>query len=272
MSCLVKRVPTTSFEMKYMRFGREGAGPIVILPGLSVQYVTDSAEAVAATYDKLAADYDIYLFDRRTDVPEEYSIRQMAEDTAQAMQILELSQAGVFGVSQGGMIAQVLAAQYPQLVSAMVLGSTACRAAEKTQNTVHSWIDLAREGKRQELVDAFAKAVYSPAFYDRIQSVLPAMAQSIKPEELSRFIILASDLQDFDLSDQMGRIGCPVLVIGAGADQIMGAESAPELAEKLDCDLYIYEGYGHGVYDEAPDYVDRLKHFFDLNLKAQKKD
>ena len=84
-----------------MRFGREGAAPIVILPGLSVQYVTDSAEAVAAAYGKLAADYDIYLFDRRTDVPEKYSIRQMAEDTAQAMQILGLHQAGIFGVSQG---------------------------------------------------------------------------------------------------------------------------------------------------------------------------
>ncbi len=251
-----------------MRFGREDADPIVILPGLSVQHVTDSAEAVAAAYDKLAADYDIYLFDRRTDVPEEYTIRQMAEDTAQAMQMLGLHQAGLFGVSQGGMIAQTLAARYPQLVSAMVLGSTACRATAQTQDTVRFWIELAKEQKCQELMDAFAKAVYSPAFYEQIQSILPAMAQSIKPEELSRFIILASGLQGFDLSDQMGRIGCPVLVIGAGADQIMGADSAPELAEKLDCDLYIYEGYGHGVYDEAPDYVDRLKQFFDLYLKA----
>ena len=267
MSCSVKRVPTTSFEMKYMRFGREGAAPIVILPGLSVQYVTDSAEAVAAAYGKLAADYDIYLFDRRTDVPEEYGIRQMAEDTAQAMQILGLHEAGIFGVSQGGMIAQALAARYPQLVNAMVLGSTACRATAQTQDIVCSWIELAKEEKRDELMDAFAKAVYSPAFYDRIRSILPAMAQSIKPEELSRFVILASDLQGFDLSDQIGRIGCPVLVIGAGADRIMGPDSAPELAEKLDCDLYIYEGYGHGVYDEAPDYVDRLKQFFDLYLK-----
>ena len=151
MSCSVKKVPTTSFEMKYMRFGREGAAPIVILPGLSVQYVTDSAEAVAAAYGKLAADYDLYLFDRRTDVPEEYGIRQMAEDTAQAMQILGLHQAGIFSVSQGGMIAQALAVRYPQLVSAMVLGSTACRATAQTQDIVCSWIKLAKEEKRDEI-------------------------------------------------------------------------------------------------------------------------
>ena len=268
MSCTVTQVPATSFEMKYMRFGREGAGPIVILPGLSVQYVTDSAETVAAAYKKLAADYDVYLFDRRTDVPEEYSIRQMAEDTAQAMEILGLHGAGVFGVSQGGMIAQELAVKYPQFVSAMVLGSTAYRATVQTQDIVSSWIELAKGERREELMDAFARAVYSPGFYDRIRSILPAMAQNIKPEELSRFIVLASDLHGFDLSDQINLIRCPVLVIGAGADQIMGADSAPDLAEKLGCDLYIYEEYGHGVYDEAPDYVDRLKQFFDLYLKA----
>ena len=268
MSCTVRQVPTTSFEMKYMRFGKEGADPIVILPGLSVQYVTDSAEAVAAAYEKLAADYDIYLFDRRTDVPEEYSIRQMAEDTAQAIQIMGIHDAGIFGVSQGGMIAQMLAIGYPQLVSAMVLGSTACREVEQTRDIVSSWIELAKEQRQEELMDAFAQAVYSPAFYDRIRSVLPMMAQSIKPEELSRFIILASGLHDFDLSGELSRIQCPVLVIGAGADRIMGADSAPDLAEKLVGDLYVYEEYGHGVYDEAPDYVDRLKQFFDLYLKA----
>ena len=268
MSCTVRQVPTTLFEMKYMRFGKEGADPIVILPGLSVQYVTDSAEAVAAAYEKLAADYDIYLFDRRADVPEEYSIRQMAEDTAQAMQLLGIHDAGVFGVSQGGMIAQVLAIGYPQLVSAMVLGSTACRVTAQIQDTVFSWIGLAKEQRLEELMDAFAQAVYSPAFYERLRSILPVMAQRIKPEELARFIILASGLHGFDLSGQINRIQCPVLVIGAGADQIMGADSAPELAEKLGCDLYIYEGYGHGVYDEAPNYPDRLKQFFDLYLKA----
>ena len=268
MSCTVGQVPSASFEMKYMRFGKEGAEPIVILPGLSVQYVTDSADAVAAAYDKLAADYDIWLFDRRTDVPEEYGIRQMAKDTAQAMQILEIDHAGIFGVSQGGMIAQALAVGYPQLVSAMVLGSTACRESAQTRETVYSWIELAKDGQCLALMDAFAQAVYSPAFYEQVRSILPAMAQSIKPEELSRFIILAAGLYDFDLSGQISRITCPVLVIGAGADRIMGPDSAPDLAERLGCDLYIYKGYGHGVYDEAPDYVDRLKQFFDLYLKA----
>ena len=35
------------------------------------------------------------------------------------------------------------------------------------------------------------------------------------------------------------------------------------MAEKLNCEYYIYEGYGHGVFDEAPDYRSRTKEFID---------
>ena len=34
-----------------------------------------------------------------------------------------------------------------------------------------------------------------------------------------------------------------------------------DLAEALGCGLYVYEGYGHAVYDEAPDYLARVGFF-----------
>ena len=36
-----------------------------------------------------------------------------------------------------------------------------------------------------------------------------------------------------------------------------------EIAEKLNCPLYLYgEEYGHCVFDEAPDYKQRIYDFF----------
>ena len=36
-----------------------------------------------------------------------------------------------------------------------------------------------------------------------------------------------------------------------------------EIAEKLGCPIYLYGGeYGHCVFDEAPDYKQRMYHFF----------
>ena len=70
---------------------------------------------------------------------------------------------------------------------------------------------------------------------------------------------------DFDVFDKLEEINCPVAVIGASEDKVLGVESSREIIDKLGCASYIYEGYGHGVYDEAPDYLEHVK---DLLAKA----
>ncbi len=52
------------------------------------------------------------------------------------------------------------------------------------------------------------------------------------------------------------------LVLGSKDDQVVGAEASQSMADKLkDCELYMYEGFGHAAYDTAPDYKDRILEF-----------
>ena len=67
------------------------------------------ADAVAQEYSLLADDYTVYMFDRRKEVPETYSVSDMARDTAAVFRALGLSQVSLFGASQGGMIAMTIA-------------------------------------------------------------------------------------------------------------------------------------------------------------------
>ena len=85
----IERVVINGFAMQYFRFGT-GARTLVILPGLSVQSVMGSAEAVAAAYASFAEDYTIYVFDRRETLPEAYPVQEMARVTAEAMKALGL--------------------------------------------------------------------------------------------------------------------------------------------------------------------------------------
>lgn len=97
--------------------------------------------------------YTVYVFSRRNRLPEGFSTRDMAADQAEAMKLLGISRADVMGVSQGGMIAQYLATDYPDMVNKLVLAVTLARQNETIREAVGAWIDmlkypiLTREGK-----------------------------------------------------------------------------------------------------------------------------
>ena len=83
--------------------------------------------------------------------------------------------------------------------------------------------------------------------------------------DLKRFATLARALLGFDASDILPKIKCPILAVGAGLDKIFGADAAPQIARLAGTSArsYVYQNYGHAVYDEAPDYVDRIYEFFE---------
>ena len=146
MGIPIECVRTERFSMRWFRFGR-GERSLVILPGLSVQSVTGAAEAVAQAYAAFAERYTVYVFDRRSELPAAYSLREMARDTAEAMLALGLRDVDLFGASQGGMMALVIAIEYPQLVHKLVLGSSSSHVLPAQYAVVENWIRLARAAR-----------------------------------------------------------------------------------------------------------------------------
>ena len=249
-------------EMKYCRFG-EGPRTLVILPGLSIKSVADGEEALAAAFSLFTEEFTTYVFDRRENLPKTYGVADMAADTAQVMDALGLAGACLFGASQGGMIAQVLAATRPDLVSRLVLGSTTACGADSAAEVVASWETLAREGRVEELVETTVRYLYSPATVAAYGDMIRAGMADITSEELHRFIILASGTPAFDARPLLPQITAKTLVIGCFGDAVVGWRASVDLAERLGCPLFLYgPEYGHSVYDEAPDYRQRLFGFF----------
>ena len=261
----ISTVKTDSFSMDYFRFGH-GDRTLVILPGISVQSVMGAADAVASAYQPLEDDFTIYVFDRRKDLPPVYTVRDMARDTAKAFRELSLDQVCLFGASQGGMMAQVIAIEYPELVSRMVLGSTSAHVKDEQFGVLEQWIGLAREGDREGLYLSFGKEIYPPEVFDEYKEALAAAAKTVTDEELKRFIILAEGTRGFDVTGELSGIKCPVLAVGVYEDGVLSADATMEIAVNLDYRpdfrLYMYTGFGHAAFDTAPDYRERLLRFF----------
>lgn len=260
----IETAAVNDFTMDFFRFGH-GKDILVILPGLSVQSVMGSAEAVADAYRPLTDDFTIFVFDRRKELPASYSICEMARDTAEVLRSLGTDRIHLFGASQGGMIAMEIAVSYPDLVKKMVLGSTSACITEEQSRLFEKWIRLAEDKNAEALYLSFGEALYPKAVFEQARDLLTGMAATVTDEELRRFIILADGAKNFDITQDLGKIICPVLLIGSNDDRVLGAEASRLIAEHLnsrpDFELYMYDGYGHAAYDTAPDYKDRILHF-----------
>ncbi len=258
----VKTVSAGGMEMDYAVFG-SGEKTFVILPGLSVHSVMGSADLIAEAYKDFTEEYTVYVFDRAKDIQEGYTVRDMAKDTAAAMKKLGIEDADVFGASQGGMIAQYLAIDYPDLVNKMVLGSTLAKPNDTFNNIVAEWVQLAENKDEDGLLASFADNVYSEATLEAYRDTLISSNKGITDEEYARFVILAEACRTFDCYDELSDVKCPVLVIGSEGDHVVTPEGSRQIADALGCEIYMYDdNYGHGVYDEAQDYVQRCLDFF----------
>ena len=113
-------------DMYYVSFG-SGKRNLVVLPGLSDGLATVKGKAwlLHFPYRRYLKDYKVYIFSRKNKMPENYTIRQMADDQVLAMKKLGLNKANILGVSQGGMIAQYIAINHPETVDKLILAVTA---------------------------------------------------------------------------------------------------------------------------------------------------
>ena len=267
MSTQIEKIQTDLFEMEYFRFGN-GNKTLVIIPGISVQSVMNFADAIQESYKLFANDFTIYVIDRRKNLPSYYSIYDMAEDTAKALKILKLNGAYIFGASQGGMIAMKIAIEYPELVHSMILGSTSARITQNHFNLIEGWLKLAKAGNAKDLYLSFGEALYPQNVFEQSRELLIEAAKTVTTEELNRLIIMSEGMKDFDITNDLNKIKCPVLVIGASNDKIFGCETSIQIMEKLKdkpgCELFIYDDYGHAAYDIAPDYRERMMKFFSM--------
>ncbi|MBP3487430.1 MAG: alpha/beta hydrolase [Roseburia sp.] len=254
------RVSIGDSDMDYISFGK-GEDILIMLPGLGDGLTTVKGMAVpmAMTYRMYARNYKVYIFSRKNHLEAGYSTRDMAADQARAMRMLGISKAKVLGISQGGMIAQYLAIDYPELVEKLVLAVTSPRQNGTIRAVAGNWVKLAEQGNYKGLMIDTAEKSYSENYLKKYRRLYPLLGKIGKPKDFSRFHIQAVSCMEHDAYAKLERITCPTLIIGGDADKIVGQNSAHELADKIkNSELFIYEGLGHAAYEEAGDFNDRV--------------
>ena len=257
----IDSVTVNGRKNEYIRFG-SGAKNLLIIPGMSFIKIRFSAKSVTQAFAAFTEKFTVYVVDRCENMPVGYTVFDMANDVLSLMNTLNIEKTSIFGASQGGMIGMALAAYHPERVEKLVVGSSASRPNAILTDVMSTWESLSNAEKKRELnIHAFKK-MYSPKIADNAEKLYAISKNNESDEDIRQFGILARASREFDVYNDLAKIKCPVLVIGAQNDCVTGVNASCEIAEKIGCDLYVYEDGYHAVYDEAPDYRERLYSFF----------
>ena len=258
-------VPIGGTEMHYAAFGT-GAKALVLLPGLSdgLSTVQGKAALLACPYRLFFDRYTVYLFSRKERMPEGYSIRDMAADQATALQSLGIARAALMGVSQGGMIAQYLAIDHPEMIDRLVLAVTAPCCSPMIEANVTRWVGMVKNGAHKQMMIDTAENSYSRDYLKKYRKIYPLIGLIGKPSDYRRFRINANAILSFDASQDVSRIACPTLIIGGEEDRIVGVKASHELNETISgSELYVYKDLGHAAFEEAKDFNERVFAFLE---------
>ena len=249
----------------YIRFGT-GKKNLILLPGLGdgLRTVKGTALPMALYYRSLAKDYTVYLFSRKQELPLGCTTRDMARDLKEAMDVLALEKASLVGVSMGGMIAQHFAADYPERIEKLVLTVTCGRENPILQESLEEWTACAEKGDHGALMDSNLRRIYSESYYRKNKWLVPITGKLMKPKSYDRFLRMADACRSHDAWESLPGITAPTLVIGGEQDKALGAEASRELAARIPgAQLKMYPQWGHGLYEEAKDFLPLVTEFLE---------
>ena len=239
-------------SMDYVTFGK-GKKSLVIIPGLGdgLQTVKGMAMPFSITYRKLSERYKIYVFSRINELRQGYTTRDMAADVAEAMEALNLDTAYVMGISQGGMIAQWLVADFPERVHKLILAVTTAKPSQLARERIEHWQRLSQSGTFRDLMLDIAKHSYTQKSYQKWRFLSNIMGRLGRIKDENRIAIQSQSCLEHNSLEVLKEIQCPTLILGALEDDVIGVNDSKELAKAISgCQLLILKHSGHALYEE----------------------
>lgn len=236
-----------------------------MLPGVSISSVLDSAAAVETAYQSFDGKYTIYLFEYPREYPDGEDITYIADILAEAIHRLELKNCYLLGASFGGMVGQVLLAEHPEHFVSAVLASTIAHLTEVSPKTISRWNTIAANKDVRTLNLAFYDAVYSDEYQIKFAEPIRKVLDNGNEKDCLIMAIHTEMMLRADLRAYDKKIKTPTFVIGATNDRVFSIEDVSEVADLIGCKSFFYEGSSHAVFDEEPDFKQRVLEHYDTS-------
>ena len=231
-----------------------GSGPPVVLlhgHGANLRIFAPLAARLAAHGRRVVA-LDHRGFGRSSEVPPTFGFRGLVDDLATLLDVLDLRDAIVAGHSMGGAVALGLAVDRPDVVAdrvgALVLINSSARGPAdrplpRAKAAALDWSLTEQVGRHPRHGLVLARANFG---VDARRSQVAAARSIGLGSPAARRQGLTRRLLGIDLSDRLGEVRVPVLVLAGAADRVIRSSESERIAEALpDARLEVFSGAGH---------------------------
>ena len=270
-----KTAPTQTIDAGGVQFAFRQLGPST---GVPVVFLTHLAAVLdnwdPRVVDGIAEEHRVITFDNRgvgaSSGSTPTTIEEMASDAVTFIHALGFDQVDLFGFSMGGMIAQVIAQQQPQLVRKMILAGTGPAGGEGIDKVTRiSYLDIARGALARQDPKQFLFFTRTPNGRRAGKEFLARLEE--RTEERDKAISVRSFRAQLKAIHRWGRqqpadlsgINQPVLVMNGESDRMVPTKNTVDLDRRLpNSRLVIYPDAGHGgVFQFHDDFVKRTLEF-----------
>ena len=131
-------------------------------------------------------------------------------------------------------------------------------------------MELARRGDYAAFMESNLRRIYSESYYRQNRWMVPVLGILTKPGSYERFYVQAEACLTHDARDSLGRIRAQTLIIGGEKDLALGGDASREIAVRIPhAVLRMYPQWGHGLYEEAPDFNSTLLEFLNTETVGE---
>ena len=253
----MKFTQANGLVIHYLAEGREALPPIVFINPLGCDLRVWTEVACILKPDFRVVSYDKRGHGLSESGPDRCEMADYARDLAALLDVLGIGRAAIVGMSIGGVIAQELYRQRPELVAALVLCSTAAKIG-----TDESWderVAAVERGGIESIADAVLERWFTPGFRRERAAEFTGIRAMLTRTPKQGYLAACGALKRADLRPAAGLIEAPTLCLVGDQDGSTPVALVRQTAALIKGSRFeIVEGAGHLSNVERPAAVARL--------------
>jgi len=264
------RIAVNDINLYYELHGPEDADVIVLSNGIMMSTASWFFQTKA-----LSQHFRVLLYDCRgmwqSDHPDgTYSMELHADDLAGLLDALGIEKAHIAGISYGSEISLVFALKYPQRTQSLIVIDGVSEVPLMLKLQSYPWKIAGERNDAELLFHTSVFLNFGEEYLVRNEALLPLSLENFRKLNLSSFAKLMDAFTTYNITDQLGQISSPTLIVVGEEDAIKGPKMAKIMVDRIpQAEYVVVPGAGHALCLDKPEPLNTLLLGFALKHSSQ---